>query len=241
MSEETKMQSETIGKLAEALSKAQAKIKGATKDTANPFFKSKYADLASVWDACRDALTANGLSIVQTMGDGVGGVTVITTLAHSSGEWIRGSLTLKPVKEDPQGVGSAITYARRYALAAMVGVAPEDDDGNAASGHANGKEAAAAVNANGKPKNGQMQGPLNITQLKAGMREFARDMEACSDIDSFDALLAQRRELLDQCERDLKDWYYGVEGGDVKGAQERIAERVVELKKMDQTKYLKVG
>ena len=126
--------SETIGALAGALSKAQAEIRGAIKDTANPFFKSKYADLSSVWEACREQLTKNGLSVVQTNKAGDGRVIVETILMHTSGEWISGELDMKPVKDDPQGVGSAITYARRYALAAIVGVAPEDDDGNAASG-----------------------------------------------------------------------------------------------------------
>lgn len=128
-------QSETINELAAALAKAQGHIKGAAKDTNNPFFKSKYADLASVWEACRSALSDNGLSVVQTTaGDNAETVTVETQLNHSSGQWIRGSLTMKPTKADPQGMGSTITYARRYALAAMVGVAPEDDDGNAGSG-----------------------------------------------------------------------------------------------------------
>lgn len=126
--------SESIGALAGALSKAQAEIRGAVKDTANPFFKSKYADLSSVWEACREPLAKNGLSIVQTNRAGEGRVIVETLLMHASGEWISGELDMRPVKDDPQGVGSAITYARRYALAAMVGVAPEDDDGNAASG-----------------------------------------------------------------------------------------------------------
>lgn len=126
--------SETIGALAGALSKAQAEIRGAVKDTANPFFKSKYADLSSVWEACREPLAKNGLSIVQTNRAGDGRVIVETLLMHASGEWISGELDMRPVKDDPQGVGSAITYARRYSLAAMVGVAPEDDDGNAASG-----------------------------------------------------------------------------------------------------------
>ena len=132
--EPTVNQSANIATLAKALSEAQGKIKGAAKDAENPFFKSKYADLASVWDACREQLSAAGLSVIQTLDGGMMGVTVVTTLAHSSGEWIRGSLTLKPVKDDPQGIGSAITYGRRYALAAMVGVAPEDDDGEGASG-----------------------------------------------------------------------------------------------------------
>lgn len=126
--------SESIGKLALALSKAQGQIKGAAKDSENPFFKNKYADLTSVWEACRAQLCANELAIVQTTAPGENDYIVVeTTLLHSSGEWISGSLPIKPVKNDPQGIGSAITYARRYALAAMVGVAPEDDDGEAAT------------------------------------------------------------------------------------------------------------
>ncbi len=133
------MQSETIGELAKALAKAQGEIKGATKDAQNPHFRAKYADLASVWEACRGPLSANGLSVIQTTdGDGTN-VEVITTLAHSSGQWIRGKLVMRPVKADPQGIGSALTYARRYSLAAMVGVAPEDDDGEGAHGRGYGR------------------------------------------------------------------------------------------------------
>lgn len=220
------MQSETIGKLAEALAKAQGAIKGATKDTKNDFFRSKYADLSSVWDACRSQLAANGLSVIQTMDDSQG-VTVVTTLAHSSGEWIRGRLTMKPVKDDPQGVGSAITYARRYALAAMVGVAPEDDDGNAASG----RPANADTKVEPKKEHGQLHGPLKITDLKNGMKEFARDLEACSDADELNALMTKAQPVLEQCKRDLPDWYFGKEGTDVKGAQDRILARTEELNK----------
>jgi len=131
------MQSETIGKLAEALAKAQAVMEGASKSSANPFFKSKYADLASVWDACRKPLSDNGLSVTQTcdfIPENPEMVVVVTTLMHSSGEFISGRLAAKPVKQDPQGVGSTITYLCRYSLQSIVGIAPEDDDGNAASG-----------------------------------------------------------------------------------------------------------
>lgn len=127
------MQSEQINELAAALSIAQGKITGALKDSANPFFKSKYADLASVWDACRGPLSENGLAVIQTTAPNPDGVTVITTLAHKSGQWIRGELHMVPVKSDPQGVGSCLTYARRYALAAIIGVAQVDDDANAAT------------------------------------------------------------------------------------------------------------
>jgi hypothetical protein len=129
-------QTESIGKLAMALAKAQAKILGAVKDSKNPFFKSSYADLASVIESIRLPLAENELAYIQTTDvddTGVTGVTVVTTLAHSSGEWIRGRLKMLPKDMSPQGFGSAITYARRYALAAIVGVAQVDDDGNAAS------------------------------------------------------------------------------------------------------------
>lgn len=125
--------SEQINELAAALAKAQGQIEGAKKDSINPHFKNRYADLASVWDACREALTTNGLSVVQSAENCEAGYGVTTMLLHTSGQWIRGTLYLKPAKDDPQGAGSALTYARRYALAAMVGIAPEDDDANAAS------------------------------------------------------------------------------------------------------------
>jgi hypothetical protein len=137
------MQSETIGALAAALSKAQADITGALKDSSNPFFKSKYADLASCWDACRKQLAANGLSVIQTTRMAEQGLVLVTTLAHSSGEWIAGEMPVLIAVQGksgefkevtPQAQGSGITYARRYALAAIVGLAQVDDDAEAAQG-----------------------------------------------------------------------------------------------------------
>lgn len=127
-------QSTVINELAAALSKAQGKITGALKDSANPFFKSKYADLASVWDACRDQLAANGLAVVQINGNDSDRITVTTMLVHSSGQWVRGVCSAKPAKDDAQATGSVITYLRRYGLAAITGVAQIDDDANAATG-----------------------------------------------------------------------------------------------------------
>jgi len=126
--------SDSIAALAAALAKAQGAMKGAVKDSANPFFKSKYADLASVVEAIRGAFSANGLSYIQTVQPSdLEEVRVETMILHSSGEWIScGVLALPVSKKDAQGYGSALTYARRYSLAAAVGVAPEDDDGNAA-------------------------------------------------------------------------------------------------------------
>jgi hypothetical protein len=123
-------QSESIKELAAALAKVQGELKPAPKDSENPFFKSSYADLATVTKTALPVLSKNGLSVSQ-VAEGEGAIT--TQLMHTSGEWIRGTLTLKPVKADPQGIGSALTYARRYALAAICGLATEDDDGNAAT------------------------------------------------------------------------------------------------------------
>jgi hypothetical protein len=137
--------SPSIGNLAAALAAAQGEITGALKDSANPFFKSKYADLAACWDACRGPLSKHGLAVIQTTQEATDSVKVITTLAHKSGEWMRGELVMTPVKFDPQGIGSCITYARRYALAAMVGLAQIDDDANAASGRDGAKAAPAPI------------------------------------------------------------------------------------------------
>jgi hypothetical protein len=126
------MQSESIAALAAALSKAQADITGALKDSSNPFYKSRYADLASCWDACRKQLAANGLCVIQTTNTTDAGVVLVTTLAHSSGEWMRGVLPVVTKDNGPQAQGSGITYARRYALAAIVGLAQIDDDAEAA-------------------------------------------------------------------------------------------------------------
>tara|TARA_R110000868_G_scaffold6538_1_gene36868 strand:+ start:2655 stop:3329 length:675 start_codon:yes stop_codon:yes gene_type:complete len=128
--------SESIAGLAAALAKAQGQMKGAIKDSANPFFKSKYADLASVVEAIRASFSANGLSYIQTVEPSEKDeVRVETTLLHASGEWIScGILSLPVSKADSQGYGSALTYARRYSLSAAAGVSTElDDDGNAAS------------------------------------------------------------------------------------------------------------
>jgi hypothetical protein len=134
--------SDELNELATALAAAQGELTGAKKDAANPYFKSKYADLASIWDACREPLSHHGLSVAQfprlvDSADGGWMVEIETMLLHSSGQWMSDFLRVPVVKGDPQGVGSAITYGRRYALAAVVGVAPEDDDGEAAVRHAN--------------------------------------------------------------------------------------------------------
>lgn len=128
--------SENINELATSLSKAQSEMNFAIKDSNNPFYKSKYADLSSVWEACREPLTKNGLSVVQLL-EGVsdeGFIVLKTMLMHSSGQWMASYINMKPADEKPQTYGSTLTYARRYALSAIVGVIQDDDDGNQGSG-----------------------------------------------------------------------------------------------------------
>lgn len=130
-------QSEVINELATALSKAQGEMQAAIKDKINPFFKSSYADLGSVWDAARPVLSKYGLCIMQTteMNPDGSKIIMVTTLAHTSGQWMKSYLPLNPSKNDSQGIGAAITYLRRYSLSAIVGVVcDEDDDGETISG-----------------------------------------------------------------------------------------------------------
>ncbi len=126
--------SESIKNIAIALSKAQGEFDHAKKDVKNDFFKSRYADLASVIDAAKKPLADNGLSVSQVVDLAESGDLVLETiLMHISGEFISGRYPIRPVKTDPQSTGSAITYARRYAFSAITGIAADDDDGNAAS------------------------------------------------------------------------------------------------------------
>lgn len=127
-------QSEQINELASALAKCQAEMKPAIKDSLNPFFKSKYSDLTSVWDSCREPMTKNGLSVTQTMEETETRFQLVTTLLHSSGQWIRSIFPILVQKQDAQSYGSACSYARRYALSAIVGCTTDDadDDGEKA-------------------------------------------------------------------------------------------------------------
>lgn len=126
--------SEAVDQIFDAMAKAQAAFKMAKKDSVNPHFKSRYADFASVLDACRDGLTANKLTVFQDVTRTNGSVEISTRIGHSSGQWIEfGPLSLPLTKPDAQGVGSCTTYGRRYALSAALGLASEeDDDANAA-------------------------------------------------------------------------------------------------------------
>ena len=124
--------SESINELASALCAAQSEMGGAVKDSANPFFKSSYADLTSVIKAIKQPFADNGLSYTQFPVSNENGVGVSTRLMHISGQWLEMEYTLPTVKKDPQASGSAITYARRYALQSIAGIPTADDDAESA-------------------------------------------------------------------------------------------------------------
>jgi hypothetical protein len=126
--------SDTIGELAKALCKAQHDFGPLVKGATNPFFKSSYSTLAAVIDVSRTPLHENGLCFTQTNEpDEPGFITVDTTLIHESGEWIQGRIRMPLAKNDPQGYGSSFSYAKRYALQAILGLASEDDDAESAT------------------------------------------------------------------------------------------------------------
>lgn len=125
--------SDSIANLAAALSQVQGKLNGALKDSVNPFFKSKYANLEGVWESIRAPMAEHGLSVSQLPGMlATGQPTLTTMLMHESGEWISTEQALFPLKQEPQGIAAAITYARRSALSAIVGQVESEDDGETA-------------------------------------------------------------------------------------------------------------
>ena len=128
------LKSENIGQLAKALSLAQGQMQSAKKTSENPYFGSRYADLSQIIDVARKPLVDNGLAITQLIVPELDFAEIQTVLMHESGEWIASGIRLQPAKPNPQGMGSALTYARRYAYAAILGIASEDDDAECATG-----------------------------------------------------------------------------------------------------------
>jgi hypothetical protein len=151
------LQSEQVDELAQALSKFQAEVSPALKESKNPFLKSSYADLESCWNAARQPLSDNGLAVTQTTRILPSGRQVlVTTLMHSSGQWCRGELYLAGASDDPQKQGSAVTYARRYAFSAILGLVQSDDDGEA------------AMNRGGEKKEAPKSAPKSTTGTNTG-------------------------------------------------------------------------
>jgi len=132
--------SENVDKIFPALIKAQSEMGNAKKNCTNPFYKSKYADLAEMIDVTKEVLFANKMAIIQSP-EGTGNTASINCrIIHESGQWLEGTITLPLSKNDPQQAGTAITYARRYQLAALFNIAQEDDDGNEGSGKTEKKD-----------------------------------------------------------------------------------------------------
>lgn len=155
--------SESIKELATALCNFQATVETIKKNEVNPFFKSKYASLADILDVIRQPLAENGLSFVQFPKDKYG---LDTMLMHTSGEWISESYEMKPTKDDPQGAGSVITYQRRYALGAILGLnIDEDDDGNSGSAPEKKKEDLTKSHPNWKKVIAYLQGGGSMSEI----------------------------------------------------------------------------
>lgn len=165
--------SQTINELAKALSAFQAEISHPKKSTANAFFKSSYADLSTIVECAAKPLAKYGLSVTQIPSIGPdGSLELITEVLHTSGQFLRSYYPVRPAKNDPQGVGSAITYARRYAYQAMLGIAPhgEDDDGNAAS--------AVGSNGNGNGHHAPARNIATLGNMDGGVRDAVQPASA---------------------------------------------------------------
>ena len=165
--------SDKITTLAPALVKAQADIKAAIKDSTNPHFKSKYADLAAVIEAVKAPLLAQGITFLQGVSDAPDGVAVETMLLHQSGEWMSSTCRIPASKQDAQGYGSAITYGRRYGLQALTGLPAEDDDGNAATAAAPAKSAITPNSGAGDALTAKQK--KVVLDVAACVKEFLKD------------------------------------------------------------------
>lgn len=177
-----------------ALALAQAEVENASKNSANPHFRSKYADLAEVLNTVRPVFAKAGLGIVQSTSFDGAMVSVDTVLTHKSGGYITSRASCIPAKSDAQGVGAATTYLRRYALAAIAGVAQEDDDGNSA---AHGQPPAARPIAKAEPK---AEAKPTKDQLEE-LTKLALEIKNCSSLDELELLRPRIRELPDSLKK----------------------------------------
>lgn len=192
-----------VPELAVALANAQGEIEGARKGKKNDHFRSKYADLASVWDACREPLSKNGLSVIQLPIEApTGFVGLATVLLHSSGQCL-GDKFFMPVKDptNPQAVGSALTYARRYALSALVGVCPEDDDGNSA---ASGPKPTAKVASNGPGQQGTKEYFQDAFAFAVGSKDIAEAKSVFTELRNSTVSEPAKTQLLTEFSNQIK-------------------------------------
>ena len=158
--------SESINEIAAALAKAQGGMKSAVKDSLNPHFKSKYADMSSVKDAIGDTLVKVGIAVIQAHDILENGTLVLRTrLIHTSGQWLESTYPVRPVKDDPQGLSAATTYARRVTLSSILSIVSDvDDDGETASGRGT--------------QNQQQQEDTGLAAAKAFVRRSVKEIGA---------------------------------------------------------------
>lgn len=228
--------SEQIDQLAIALAAAQGEMRPAMKDADNPYFKSKYADLASVWEACRAPLAKNGLSVSQLTAVIDGVLFLETLLMHKSGQWVSGLYPIRAENEKPQTLGSAITYARRYALSSCVGVSTDDDDGNKASGIGHGVEGKKEKGwdqLNQKQRTTKLEAldgpaPKQVSQLPDGLCLFYEPFSqylgmkfSNMPIEALDHIGKHTKPMLAKSEGTKKDWYEAI----VSSLVEELADR----------------
>jgi hypothetical protein len=203
--------------LHQAMARAFAEIEAATKSADNPFFKSKYADLGAIIGTVKPALVAHGLFFTQHCHPSEDGVIVETVLHHRNGESLSmGQLYVPANKRDPQGFGSAQTYARRYALQTAFGVPAEDDDGNAATKAVSDRPSTGETPPNKRVEYKSLDGknppPYTCpTQLMTASREFVRTLNSMGDLGEFIAWSKTDdvKDFVKQLKRDMPDWWSG--------------------------------
>lgn len=181
--------------IASALVKAQKAFGPALKTNTNPHFRSKYADLSACVEAVIDALNANGIALIQQTHECEHGVMVETVFVHESGETLStGKLHVPASKQDAQGYGSALTYARRYSLMAACGIAPEDDDGNAAAKAPPKRHPALVTDSFKSSATTSPDGKKAIDELPAEEREYLKDLAAAlTGLTDGDSMLSRLR------------------------------------------------
>ena len=187
--------SENIATIAAALLAAQAEMGGAKRDAKNPHFKSSYATLETVIETAKPALQAHGIAFMQAPGQLIDGALEVTTmLVHGeSGQWMRSTLHVPLQKRDPQGVGSAITYACRYSLMAMLGIPPTDDDGEG------------AMDRSGSAKQEPAKKSVSAAEMKRGLEAIDNDLTDCHTVADVNRCAKIWAELMDR-DRWSKDY-----------------------------------
>jgi hypothetical protein len=234
--------SESTAAIDAALAKAQSRIQAAVKDKTNPAFRSKYADLPAVWDACRDALTSNGISVTQWPLHSEDNRLHLVTRLACGGEWMMCEFSIPADKQNAHGYGSAITYAKRFSLAAAIGVvADEDDDGNAAS--ANPVKAALSNVTTPPPKKdplGPWKGPLGKSDLTKKLRQLTADINECEDESTLDGVLAGYQGVIEQLKVDIPLWWEGESGDGFTPLKQRIDARRALISNSPEN-YLRAG